>query len=63
VIYDNGTLVIDLVDAHTEKLIWRGWAERVDPFIDNQDWMDMTIDRVVAEILKKLPPRTQQPFR
>jgi hypothetical protein len=26
--------------------------------IDNQDWMEKTIDWAVARIMKKLPPRT-----
>lgn len=56
-VYDAGTLVIDLVDARSSKLVWRGWAEKVDPVIESQDWMEETIDRVVAGILKKLPPR------
>jgi uncharacterized protein DUF4136 len=54
-VYDAGTLVIDLVDAHSSRLVWRGWAEKIDAVIDNQDWMEETIDRAVAEIMKKLP--------
>jgi hypothetical protein len=57
-VYDAGTLVIDLVDARTSRLVWRGWAERVDTVIDNQDWMDETIDLTVAQIMKRLPPRS-----
>ena len=57
-IYDAGTLVIDLVDARTSRLVWRGWVEKLNPVIDNQDWMDETIDWAVARIMKKLPPRT-----
>ena len=57
-VYDAGTLVVDLVDARTDRLIWRGWAEHVDPVIDNQDWMEETIDMVVIEIMKKLPARS-----
>jgi hypothetical protein len=57
-IYDAGTLVIDLVDARTSRLIWRGWVEKLNPVIDNQDWMEETIDWAVAQIMKKLPPRT-----
>jgi Domain of unknown function (DUF4136) len=57
-VYDAGTLVIDLVDARTSRLVWRGWVEKVDPVIDNQDWMEETIDWAVAQIMKKLPPRT-----
>ena len=56
-VYDAGTLLIDFVDARSSRLVWRGWAEKVDAVIENQDWMEETIDRVVAQILKKLPPR------
>ena len=56
-VYDAGTLLIDLVDARSSRLVWRGWAEKVDAVIENQDWMEETIDRVVAQILKRLPPR------
>jgi len=57
-IYDAGTLVIDLVDARSSRLVWRGWVEKLNPVIDNQDWMEETIDWAVAQIMKKLPPRT-----
>jgi hypothetical protein len=57
-VYDAGTLVIDLVDARTARLVWRGWAEKVDTVIDNQDWMEETIDLAVARIMKRLPPRS-----
>jgi hypothetical protein len=57
-VHDAGTLVIDLVDARTSRLVWRGWAEKVDTVIDNQDWMEETIDLTVAQIMKRLPPRS-----
>ena len=57
-VYNAGTLVIDLVDARTSRLVWRGWAERVSAVIDNQDWMEETIDMTVARIMKRLPPRS-----
>jgi hypothetical protein len=57
-VYDAGTLIIDLVDTHTSRLVWRGWAEKIHPVIDNQDWMEETIDSTVAQIMKRLPPRS-----
>jgi hypothetical protein len=57
-VYDAGTLVIDLVDARSSRLVWRGWAEKVDTVIDNQAWMEQTIDLTVARIIKRLPPRS-----
>jgi hypothetical protein len=26
-VYETGALLIDFVDARTDKLVWRGWAE------------------------------------
>lgn len=55
-VYDAGTLLIDLVDAQTERLVWRGWAKgSLDGVIDNQAWMEERIDETVARILGKLP--------
>ena len=56
-IYDKGTLFVDLVEARTKRLVWRGWAEgSVDGVIDNQAWMESRIDEAVAKILTRLPP-------
>ncbi|MBK5298846.1 MAG: DUF4136 domain-containing protein [Vicinamibacteria bacterium] len=55
-VYDAGTLVVDLVDARTNTLVWRGWAEgSFDGAIDNQRWMEARIDDAVARILQRLP--------
>jgi len=57
-VFDEGTIVIDLVDARSNTLVWRGWAE--DSFegaIDNQQLMEKQIDSAVARILQRLPPK------
>jgi hypothetical protein len=55
-VYDAGTLVIDLVEARTNRLIWRGWAEgNIDGLIDNQESLQKQIDEAVAHILSRLP--------
>jgi hypothetical protein len=57
-VYDKGALVLDLVDARTNSLVWRGWAEgSVEGTIDNQEWMEQKIDQVVGRILERLPHR------
>jgi hypothetical protein len=57
-VYDAGTLTLDFVDARTNRLVWRGWAEgSLDGAIDNQDWMEQRIDEAVVRILAKLPGR------
>ena len=57
-VYDTGTLLLDFIDTRTNRLVWRGWAENsLDGAIENQDWMEATIDDAVAKILARLPPR------
>lgn len=57
-VYEAGTLLLDLVDTRTNKVVWRGWAEgSVDGMIDNQKWMEAKIDDAVARILAGLPRR------
>ncbi len=58
-VYDAGTLLIDVIDPWTQRVVWRGWAETTfDGVIDNQDWMEQRIDEAVRKILARLPPRT-----
>jgi hypothetical protein len=55
-VYDAGTIVIDIVDAHTKKVIWRGWArESVESAIANPDKLARTIHDAVAAIMSDLP--------
>jgi hypothetical protein len=57
-VYDAGTLLIDLVDAKTNKLVWRGWAEgSLEGVIDDQDWMNDKVDEAVTRIFEQLPGR------
>jgi len=53
----EGTMVIDVVDAKTKNLIWRGVGERqVDPDIGPQRRLDR-IESGVAKILEQFPAR------
>jgi hypothetical protein len=55
-VYDAGTLMLDFVDARTKTLAWRGWAEgSLDGVIDDQRWMEQTIDKAVGRILRRFP--------
>ena len=54
--YDAGTLLVDLVDARSNQLMWRGWAERaLQGVIDDQTWMEATIDDAVTRVMARLP--------
>jgi hypothetical protein len=54
--YELGTLVVDLVDARTNKVVWRGWAQQaMNGIIDNQDRLEAQIDKEVAKMMQLLP--------
>jgi hypothetical protein len=55
-VYDAGTLMLDVMDRRTNRLAWRGWAERsFEAVVDDQKWMEETLDKTVARILERLP--------
>jgi hypothetical protein len=54
--YKIGTLVIDLFDAKTKKLIWRG--SESDTLSNNTDKNIKDLDKGVEKMFKKFPPTT-----
>ena len=56
-IYDAGTITLDLVDAKTDKLVWRGWSEGSLDGIDTQSVIESRVTDAVTTIMQKLPPR------
>lgn len=56
--FDEGTITIDLVDARTGRLVWRGWTkEYLDGVIDNQERLEERIDKAVSRIMEQFPPK------
>lgn len=54
--YEQGTLVIDIVEARSNRVVWRGWAqEAVDRFLHDDDRMSRQIDDAVQRMLAKFP--------
>jgi len=54
--YDQGTLVIDVMDARTDSLLWRGWAQdSVQGVIDNQPLMERKIDEAITRMMARFP--------
>jgi hypothetical protein len=55
--FEAGTLILDIVDAHTNRLIWRGWAQRaLGDMLENQDHMADRIDQAVSRMLARFRP-------
>lgn len=55
--YEEGHLVIDMVDADDEELVWRGVASAVLPDNPNPARMSEGVANAVARILDKYPPK------
>jgi hypothetical protein len=54
--YELGTLIIDLVDTKTSKVVWRGWAQdAMDGVIDNQQRLEKQVNEGVAKMMMLLP--------
>ena len=60
--FEAGTLVLDIIDARTNRLIWRGWAQNsVEDMLDDPDRMARTIDAAVRRMLERLPSTLPKP--
>lgn len=54
--YEQGTLVVDIVDARTKRVVWRGWAQdTMTGIIDNQDRLEKQVDEGVSKMMQLLP--------
>jgi hypothetical protein len=54
--YEAGTLVVDMVDAATNVLIWRGWAQgTLEGVLGNRDALGRRIDESVRRMFETLP--------
>jgi len=52
--YKEGTLVVDMYDAKTKQLVWRGSAE--DTLSNKAEKNEKNLDKGVAKMFKKFPP-------
>jgi hypothetical protein len=53
---EAGTLVLDVIDARTNRLVWRGWAQHsVEDMLHNRDRMEQKINEAVTRMLEQLP--------
>ncbi len=50
--YEAGTVVLDIVDAKTRKLVWRGSVEKA---VDNPTQISRQLERDVNKIVEKVP--------
>ena len=55
--YEEGSLIIDIVDNAQDELIWRGVATRTLPSNPTAETIDKIIDEVVSKTMKNYPPK------
>jgi hypothetical protein len=55
--YEEGSLILDFVDAKSKKMIWRGVAKAVVDRADTPEKREKLINEAVHEILKNFPPK------
>lgn len=54
--YEQGTLIVDFVEAKTKQMVWRGIASRVlEPDLVPQE-KERLINEAVTEMMKNFPP-------
>ncbi len=55
--YDQGTLILDILDPHTSKLMWRGSARAEVTRAETPQEREVIINEAVGLILERFPPR------
>lgn len=51
--YQDGAIIIDLVDARDNELVWRGWGQME---VASPNVSEAEINKIVGQILEKYPP-------
>jgi hypothetical protein len=56
--YEISTLMIDVVDARTKKLVWRAWSrDDLSGVIDDQQQLRRAVTAAVVDMMKLFPTR------
>ncbi len=50
--YTEGTLIVDMIDAKSNKLVWRGWTSRV---INQPSLPEPLLEKALGDIFKNFP--------
>ena len=58
--YEEGSLILDFVDAKSKKMIWRGVAKAEINNTDTPEKTEKLINEAVQEILKNFPPKSKE---
>ena len=51
---DEGTLMLDVLDAQNKRLVWRGWTTRL---LNQDNYSDKSVQDAVKDIFDKFPAK------
>jgi len=55
--FEAGTIIVDIIDVRTNRLVWRGWAQdSVDAALEDRDRLVRMVETGVARMFAGLPP-------
>jgi len=54
--YDEGSIILDVIDAKTNKLLWRGIAKAAVPESPKPEELTKLVDEAVSKLLEDFPP-------
>ena len=60
--YEEGSLILDFVDAKSKEMIWRGVGKAEVNTADTPENKEKLINEAVHEILKNFPPKPEEEF-
>jgi hypothetical protein len=55
--YNEGTLIVDLIDAKSDQLVWRGTATKVIDETATTEEREANLREVMARLFENYPPR------
>jgi hypothetical protein len=54
--YEEGTLILDIAEARSKRILWRGWAQTdVDGIMNDERMMEKRIAESVRKMIGQLP--------
>lgn len=54
--YQEGTLIVDLINAETQMLVWRGWATKTLEENPSPEKTEYNINNIIQRIFSEYPP-------
>ncbi|MGH8369608.1 MAG: DUF4136 domain-containing protein [Gammaproteobacteria bacterium] len=51
--HEQGTLMLDIIDGHSKRLVWRGWTSE---WLSQENYSEQAVSQAVQEILARFPP-------